>query len=107
MTTVRQLLALTLVAFTVGSGSALADQQHIVSQGQVSAAIADRAAAQDADRAAIREALGRDEVRRVAVSMGLDLNRANDAVATMNGTDLAQAAAAARDVNQQLVGGAS
>jgi hypothetical protein len=37
----------------------------------------------------------------------LDLTRAAAAVDTMNASDLDRAATAARDVNQQLVGGAS
>jgi hypothetical protein len=39
--------------------------------------------------------------------MGLDVSRATAAVDTMAATDLAQAANAARQVNHQLVGGAS
>ena len=107
MTTVRKLLAFPLVAFIIASGSAYAGQQHVVSPSQLTASMADRAAAQEADRAAVREALARPEVRGVAANLGVDLNRLNDAVATMSGADLAQAASTARQVNQQLVGGAS
>jgi hypothetical protein len=107
MKTARQLLALALVVFTLVPGSALAGQQHIVSPEQLSATMAARTAAQDADRAAVREALDRAEVRQVAASMGVDLSRVTDVVGTMSGEDLSEAAAAARQVNQQLVGGAS
>src|SRR5947209_5997308 len=107
MTTVRKLLVLPLVLLTLAPGSALAGPQHIVSPSQLAAAIAERAAAQDADRAAVREALARPEVRSVAAGMGMDLNRLNDAVAALNGAELAQAASSARQVNRQLVGGAS
>ena len=107
MTNVRQFLALSLVFVTAIAGSAFADQQHVVSPSDITAAMAHKVAAQDADRAAVREALARPEVQSVAASMGVDLNRANAAVETMGGVDLAQAASAARQVNQQLVGGAS
>ena len=39
--------------------------------------------------------------------MGVDLDRVNAAVDTMQGADLEQAASTARQVNQELVGGAS
>src|SRR5262249_15150766 len=107
MKTARTLLALSLVVFLLASGSAFAGPQHIVAPGQVAATMADRAAAQDADRAAVRDALARPEVRRVAETMGIDLTRVNDAVATMSDADLERASASARQVNQQLVGGAS
>ena len=39
--------------------------------------------------------------------MGVDLDRVNAAVDTMQGADLGQAASTARPINQQLVGGDS
>ena len=107
MTTVRQLLVLPLVLLTMTAGSAFADQRHIVPPAQVASTMAARVAAQDADRAAVREALARPEVQRVAASMGMDQNQMNAAVDTMNAAQLAQAASSARQVNEQLVGGAS
>jgi hypothetical protein len=65
------------------------------------------AAQQDEDRAALHDALGRPEVKSAAEKLGVDVDRAAAAVDTMSGPDLARAAAAAREVNQSLVGGAS
>jgi len=107
MINVRQLLVLPLVFLTATAGSVFAGQQHIVDPGAIVSTMTQKVAAQDADRAAVREALARPEVRSVAASMGMDLNRMDAAVDTMNGIDLAQAASTARQVNQQLVGGAS
>jgi hypothetical protein len=108
MRTVRRLLAFPLMLLTMAASPAFADrQQHLVAPGELAATIADHVAQQDASRAAIREALARPEVRDVASSMHVDLARAAAAVETMTGTDLEQAANAARTVNQQLVGGAS
>jgi hypothetical protein len=119
MRTIRQLLVFLLVLLTAmaspafadlsrqSADGATADQQHLVPPGQLTATVTDRVAAQDASRAAIREALARPEVRDIATSMHLDLLRAAAAVETLTGTDLEQAANAARTVNQQLVGGAS
>jgi hypothetical protein len=107
MSTVRQLLVFPLMLLTIAASPAFADQQHLVAPGQLAATLTDHVAQQDASRAAIREALARPEVRDVASSMHVDLARAAAAIETMTGTDLEQAANAARTVNQQVVGGAS
>ena len=119
MRTIRQLLVFPLVLVTAmaapafadlsrqSADGATADVQHLVAPGQLTATVTDRVAAQDASRAAIREALARPEVRGVAASMHLDLSRAAAAIETLAGADLEQAANAARTVNEQLVGGAS
>ena len=107
MTLARRILVFPLMVLMMASSSAFADQQHLVSPSQLAAAVADHVARQDADRAAIREALARPEVQTVATSMGIDLSRANAAVDTVAGAELERAANAARQVNQQLVGGAS
>ena len=73
MRTIRQLLVFPLVLVTAMAAPAFADVQHLVPPGQLTATVTDRVAAQDASRAAIREALARPEVRDVATSMHLDL----------------------------------
>ena len=55
----------------------------------------------------MREALARPEVQAVASKLGLDLSRATTVVETLDGAQLEQAANAAQQVNDQLVGGAS
>jgi len=107
MSIVRRLFVLPLAALLAFSSTATAAGQHVVPPSQVAAALADHVAKQDADRTAVREALARPEVERMATTIGLDLTRAKAAVETMSGADLERAATAARDVNQQLVGGAS
>ncbi len=107
MPTVRTILVFPLIALLLASSSAFAGQQHVVAPGQLAAAVADQVAKDDANRAAVHEALARPEVQRVAASIGMDLTRASAAVDTLAAGDLERAASAARDVNQQLVGGAS
>ncbi len=107
MRTIRQILVFPLVLLTIAVSPAFANLQHLVPPDQLTATVTDRVASQDASRAAIREALARPEVRDVATSMHLDLGRAAAAIETLTGTDLEQAANAARSVNRQLVGGAS
>ena len=107
MPTVRTVLLFPLFALIMASSSAFAGQQHVVAPTQLAATVADSVAKDDANRAAVHEALARPEVQRVASSMGMDLTRAAAAVDTLAASDLERAASAARDVNQQLVGGAS
>lgn len=96
------------VAFSVMvTSSAAAQDRHLVDPATLAAAVTDHAAAQDADRAAIREALGRADVRDVASKAGIDLARASAAAETLRGPDLARAAELARQVNGSLVGGAN
>jgi hypothetical protein len=106
MPTARSLVALSL-AVLVASSSVHADQQHIVAPAQVAAAVADRVAQQDADRAAVSEALKRPEVREAASRIGVDLSTVDARISTLAGADLERAADAARQVNGDLVGGAS
>ena len=73
----------------------------------LAAAVANHAAKQDADRESIHQALSRPEVIDVAARTGVDLARLNAATQTLSGADLERAAAAARQVNDSLVGGAS
>ena len=106
MKTARTLFALALVCLLVAA-SAQAAQQHVVNPDQLTATMTQKTAAEATDRASVHEALGRPEVRNVAAMMGVDLDRVNAAVDTMQGADLDQAASAARRVNQEIVGGES
>jgi hypothetical protein len=105
MKTLTRFLAVTLVVLATAS-SAFA-QQHVVAPNELAAAVAGHVASQDADRAAVHEALARPEVRDVVSSFGVSLDRVDAAADTLSGAELAQAGSTARQVNQQLVGGAS
>jgi hypothetical protein len=107
MPTARSFLALALALVTVSSSPAFADQQHIVTPDNMAATVADHVARQDADRASVAEALKRPEVRDVAARIGVDLSNVDARVSTLAGADLDRAADAARQVNDELVGGAS
>jgi hypothetical protein len=103
----QKFLVLPLTFLMALSTTAFAQQQHAVDPGALATAVTQHIATQDTDRAAVRDALAQPEVREVASRMGLDLTVANAAVDTMTGSDLTRAAAAARNVNGSLVGGAS
>ncbi|PYR35246.1 MAG: hypothetical protein DMF90_14240 [Acidobacteria bacterium] len=107
MPILRQLLAVLLMLLTIATGSAVADERHVIDPSQLAAAMRQHVGAQDTDRAAVREALARPDVQRVAASIGIDLNRVTSSVDTLSGRELQQAAMTARQINQSLVGGAS
>jgi len=83
------------VPATVATGAAL------------DALLAEQVRADDANRQIVRDVLGRSEVREVAAKAGLDLKRATQAVAMLDGAELQQIAAQARHVDTSLAGGAS
>src|SRR5438045_1873722 len=95
MRVVRQALGLLLIVLTIPAGS-FAAQSHIVDPGQLATSVTQHTVTQDADRAAIRDALARPEVRDVATKVGVDMTRMTGAVNTLSGSDLERAAAAAR-----------
>ena len=107
MPTARKFVVLALAALIAAPSATFAEQRHVVDPAAVAASVAQHAAEQDANRAAVREALARPQVREMAGRLGLDVTRAAAAVDTLNAADLAEAANAARQVNQQLVGGAT
>jgi hypothetical protein len=108
MEVLMRMLRTSLVALlVVFPALAAADERHAVTPAALAAAVANHAAKQDADRAAIEQALSRPEVRDVAAKAGLDLTRVATAAQTLTGADLERAADVARQVNTSLVGGAS
>lgn len=107
MQSVRTLLVFPLMVLMMASSPAFAGQQHLVTPSQLATTVADGVAKQDANRAAVREALARPEVQELASTLGVDLARATAAIDTMGGADLEKAANAAQQVNERLVGGAS
>ncbi len=107
MRLVQRALVLPLGLLMALATPAFADGQHVISPATMAAAVSQRAAQRDADRAAVRTALAQPQVRDMAGRLGVDLERANGAVGTMSDSDLARAADAARQVNQSLAGGAS
>ena len=107
MRTLRQTLVGSFVLVLGLSASAIAQERHAVDPAALANSVTQHVAAQDADRAAIHEALARPEVREMAGRAGIDLDRVDSSVDTLSGDSLDRMASAARDVNQALVGGAS
>jgi len=89
------------------SSAAFAQERHIVTPDKLAQAVSQYVEKQDADRATIREALARPEVKNVAEGMGIDIGRVSASIDALPPESIERAAASARDVNQALVGGAS
>jgi hypothetical protein len=84
-----------------------AQASHTASQSAIDAALQAHVSSAAADRADLLRVLANPEVKAVADKAGLDLRRATSAVASLDGQDLAQLAAQARQVDEALAGGQS
>jgi hypothetical protein len=105
MRIVRRLLAVTL-AVLLGAPAAPA-QTHVIGKADLAKAVADRVSQDQADREAILSLLQRAEVRTIAARAGLSVERAAAAVSTLRADDLRDLASQARQVQNDLAGGAS
>lgn len=105
----KPLLAISMFAIAILGLSSVASAQttHIASPAALQNAIQTNAATVAADRAVVTRVLKSSDARAVASSLGLDLTRADAAVATLDGTDLAKAAASARAIETPLSGGSN
>jgi hypothetical protein len=105
MRIVRHSLAVCLaVLFMAPMASA---QEHVIGKSALDKAVQQRVTSEQADRAAILSLLERTDVREVAAKAGLSLEKAQAAVSALQGADLQQAASQARQVQNDLAGGAS
>ena len=82
-------------------------QAHIAGQQVLDAAVSQHVRAADQDRETVRLFLARGDVRAIAGKHGIDIRRAESAVAAMDASDLASVAVQARQADQALAGGAS
>jgi hypothetical protein len=89
------------------SSPAFAQQRHVVSPADMRQAVAQQAQAHQQTRDALRTVLKNSQVREVANRLGLNVTRAEGAVATLTAAELEQLAGPARDLNANLAGGAN
>lgn len=105
MKLVRRTLAVCLaVLFMAPAASA---QSNVIGKSALDTAVQQRVARDQADRDAIQSLLRRAEVREVAGRAGLSLDTALAAVSTLQGDNLRELAQQARQVDNDLAGGAS
>lgn len=99
-------IAMVVIAIgAAGVGVAGERPPNVVGADEILARIDRQAGQADADRQAIRSMLQRPEIRQIAGSAGLDLERASAAAAVLSGPSLETLSAQARDVNASLSGG--
>ena len=101
-TSVLTLLAAVVIPFPVA-----AQERHVVDETMLDQAVADHVRQTADEREAIRRVLANEEVRKLAEGVGLDLTRAEAAIATLDETELGPVAAQAQAVNDALAGGQS
>ena len=91
-------------ASAASAGVAGETRRHVVGDVEIQARIDAQASQENADRQAIGHLLQRSEVRQIAASAGLDLQRASAAVAVLSGEQLKDVAAHARAADTELGG---
>jgi hypothetical protein len=96
-----------LLAMVIAVPRVQAQVSHTASQSAIDAALQQHVSTVAADRADLLRVLGNPEVKAVAGKAGLDLRRATTAVASLEGQQLTELAAQARQVDQALAGGQS
>src|SRR5215472_10708416 len=101
----RTVLCVTLAALLCAP-AAWAQQSHVISQRALDQAVQQRVTQEQADREEILNVLQNPTVRNVAERAGLPIAKAEAAVSTLQGDELRQAANQARQIDEQLAGGA-
>ena len=89
------------------SSPAFAQQRHVVTPAEMRQALTQQAQTQQQTRDALRAVLGNSQVREAASRLGLNVAKAEGAIATLNAQELEQLAGPVRDLNATLAGGAS
>jgi hypothetical protein len=103
----RAVMAVFLSLMLVNLGPVFAQQDHVVSPEAMDRLFAEEAAREAADRDVVIETLRNPEVRRLAAGMAVPLDRAEAAIRTLEGDELAGVAAHARATQAALAGGAT
>jgi len=84
-----------------------AQSAHAAQPSAIDQALQQRVDSVDADRALVQRVLEQPAVRALAGELGVDVRRAQSAVATVDPAQLAELAARANAVDQALAGGQS
>jgi hypothetical protein len=84
-----------------------AQESHAATQSAIDSVLEQRVSSAAADRADVMRVLEHAAVKEVASQAGIDLRRAESAVATIDGQELGALAAQARQAEQALAGGQS
>ena len=108
MRTMNKAVALLLLPMFLVSSPAFAQQARVVDASAMDQALAAKAESESAQREVVRRVLDRADVRAMAARMGLSVEQADSAVATLSGAELGMLAQHAGAIEAQaLAGGAS
>jgi hypothetical protein len=102
---VRRTIAVCLAVMLMAPAASA--QQSVIGKSALEQAVQQRVSQEQADRDAIASLLRRAEVREIASKAGLSVEKAEAAVSTLQGDDLEELAKQARQVQNDLAGGAS
>ena len=105
---VNKVVALLLASVFLVSSPALAQQARVVDSAALREALAIKADTELTQRELLRRVLERDDVRQMAAGMGLSVEDASSAIATLSGVELGTLAQHANAVEAAaLAGGAN
>ena len=105
---VNKVVALLLASVFLVSSPALAQQARVVDSAALREALAIKADTELTQRELLRRVLDRDDVRQMAAGMGLSVEDASSAIATLSGVELGTLAQHANAVEAAaLAGGAN
>jgi hypothetical protein len=104
---IRFIAAACFLSLLFVSSPALAQQRSVVNPAAMRTAVAEQVQTQQQTREALREVLAHADVRAVAEKMGLDVTRADGAIATLTTAELERAAGPVRTLSLELAGGAN
>lgn len=107
MCILNKIVVLLLLPVFLVSSPAFAQQVHVVDPAAMSRAVAEKANQENTQRELLQRILNRADVREMAGRMGLSVERAESAVATLDGEELSQLAWYAGGVEASIVGGAN
>jgi len=96
-----------LLSIVIAVPRVQAQTSHAATQSAMDAALQQQIATAASERADLLRVLSNPQVKAVADKAGLDVRRASTAVASLDGQELTQLAAQARQVDQALAGGQS
>jgi len=104
---IRTIAVVCFLSLLFVSAPALAQQRSVVNPADMRAAVAEQVQTQQQTREALREVLTHADVRAVAEQLGLDVTRADAAIATLTTAELERAAGPVRALSTELAGGAN
>ena len=96
-----------LLSILIAVPRAQAQTAHAATQSAMDAAVQQHVAATQSDRDDVLRVLNLPQVKAVAGQAGIDLRKATQVAASLEGQNLSAAAAQARQVEQALAGGQS